>query len=468
MNFAHSLPLPAGPVLDAPLAGVPGGPSQPLLGRVTGQDLLEMVLGLLVLLVLNRLVITWCRYRLRQAGSGPLRWRWRLAKLAGKPLTLLLWTWCGYYALTTLLGKLPVDSAVLLPQSVLYGLFVLGTSIAWLWLFFRLTHALEAWLVVVAAKSPGKLDDLFVPLIGRSLRIIVPVIGIFFIIPLLGLPPELAAALDKAGSVLVIIAVAAILSQSVRVGEKAVLARYDITVADNLQARKIYTQVHMLGRTLYVVIGLFSLASILMLFEEVRRFGTSILASAGVVGIIIGFAAQKTISNLFAGFQLAMTQPIRLDDVVIVEGEWGRIEEITLTYVVIRLWDERRLVVPLSYFIEKPFQNWTRVSADLMGSVFVWVDYTLPVEETRAAVRQMVESSKLWDRRFWNLQVSDATERTMQLRVLVTAADSTKAWDLRCEIREKLIAYVRQHHPQSLPQLRASFDGIKSGPTSSA
>ena len=136
--------------------------------------------------------------------------------------------------------------------------------------------------------------------------------------------------------------------------------------------------------------------------------------------------------------------------------------------MVIRLWDERRLVVPLSYFIEKPFQNWTRVSADLMGSVFVWVDYTLPVEETRAAVRQMVESSKLWDRRFWNLQVSDATERTMQLRVLVTAADSTKAWDLRCEIREKLIAYVRQHHPQSLPQLRASFDGIKPGPTSSA
>jgi len=199
-------------------------------------------------------------------------------------------------------------------------------------------------------------------------------------------------------------------------------------------------------------------ASVLMLFEEMRRFGTSILASAGVVGIIIGFAAQKTISNLFAGFQLAMTQPIRLDDVVIVEGEWGRIEEITLTYVVIHIWDDRRLVVPLSYFIEKPFQNWTRASADLLGSVFVWVDYSLPLDETRKALKGIIESNPLWDRRFWNLQVTDATERAMQIRVLATAADSSKAWDLRCDIREKLIAYIQKNHPQSLPQLRASFE----------
>jgi small-conductance mechanosensitive channel len=195
-----------------------------------------------------------------------------------------------------------------------------------------------------------------------------------------------------------------------------------------------------------------------MLFEEVRRFGTSILASAGVVGIIIGFAAQKTISNLFAGFQLAMTQPIRLDDVVIVEGEWGRVEEITLTYVVIHIWDDRRLVVPLSYFIEKPFQNWTRASADLLGSVFVWVDYTLPLDETRNALKKIIESNPLWDKRFWNLQVTDASEKTMQLRVLATSADSSKSWDLRCDIREKLIAYIQKNHPQSLPQLRASFD----------
>jgi small-conductance mechanosensitive channel len=193
------------------------------------------------------------------------------------------------------------------------------------------------------------------------------------------------------------------------------------------------------------------------LFEHVRQVGTSLLASAGIVGIIAGFAAQKTLSNLLAGFQIALAQPVRHDDVVVVEGEWGRIEEITLTYVVVRIWDERRLVLPLSYFIEKPFQNWTRVSAELLGSVFVWVDYALPVEEARKALKAIIEASHLWDKRFWNLQVTDATDKTMQLRILATAADSSKSFDLRCEIREKFIAYIQRNHPQGLPRLRAEM-----------
>jgi small-conductance mechanosensitive channel len=182
-----------------------------------------------------------------------------------------------------------------------------------------------------------------------------------------------------------------------------------------------------------------------------------ILASAGIVGIIIGFAAQRTIANLFAGLQLAMTQPIRLDDVVIVEGEWGRIEEITLTYVVIHIWDDRRLVVPLSYFIEKPFQNWTRVSADLLGSVFVWADYTLPIADLRPAVQRIVEGCQDWDRRFWNLQVTDTTDRAIQIRVLATASNASKAWDLRCEIREKILGFLQQQYPQSLPKVRTDL-----------
>jgi small-conductance mechanosensitive channel len=326
------------------------------------------------------------------------------------------------------------------------------------WLFFRFTHVLEARLAAWAAKTESKLDDLFVPLIGKSLRIIVPVVGIIFALPILNLPAEYAGVLAKGSSILLIVAVSIILFQSVGIGEKVILTKFDITAADNLQARKIYTQIHVIGKVVYAIISLFTVASILMLFNEVRSLGTSILASAGVVGIIIGFAAQKTMSNLFAGIQIAMTQPIRLDDVVIVEGEWGRIEEITLTYVVIHIWDDRRLVVPLSYFIEKPFQNWTRASADLLGSVFVWVDYTLPLDETRNALKKIIESNPLWDKRFWNLQVSDATEKTMQIRVLATAADSSKAWDLRCDIREKLIGYIQKNHPQSLPQLRASFE----------
>jgi small-conductance mechanosensitive channel len=216
-----------------------------------------------------------------------------------------------------------------------------------------------------------------------------------------------------------------------------------------------------ISRVVYVTIGIFAVGAILMLFQEVRHLGTSLLASAGIVGIIGGIAAQKTLANVIAGFQIALAQPVREDDVVVVEGEWGRIEEITLTYVIVHIWDDRRLVLPLSYFIEKPFQNWTRKSADITGSVLLWVDYTFPVDEGRKAVKKIIENSPLWDRRFWNLQVSDASERTIQLRVLATSADSSRSWDLRCEIREKLVEFIQQHHPASLPKLRTVLSDPK-------
>jgi small-conductance mechanosensitive channel len=189
----------------------------------------------------------------------------------------------------------------------------------------------------------------------------------------------------------------------------------------------------------------------------VRHVGTSLLASAGIVGIVACVAAQKPLANVLAGFQIALAQPVRVDDIVIVEGEWGRIEEITLTYVVVHVWDDRRLVLPLAYFIEKPFQNWTRTSSQLLGTVFVWVDYSYPVEEGRAALKEIIEGTPRWDKRFWNLQVTDADQRTMQLRVLATAANASEAFDLRCEIREKFIAHIQRHHPQSLPRVRADL-----------
>ncbi|HEU5396097.1 MAG TPA: mechanosensitive ion channel domain-containing protein, partial [Verrucomicrobiae bacterium] len=172
-------------------------------------------------------------------------------------------------------------------------------------------------------------------------------------------------------------------------------------------------------------------------------------------------------SNIFAGVQLAMTQPIRLQDVVIVENEYGTVEEITSTYVVVRLWDLRRMIVPLTYFIEKPFQNWTRATAQLLGSVFVFVDYTFPVEEGRQALKGIIEKHPLWDKRFWNLQVTDSDGKTMQLRVLATSADSSKSWDLRCDIREQFIAYIQKHYPQCLPRLRAEMDR-PAGPSTDA
>jgi small-conductance mechanosensitive channel len=205
-----------------------------------------------------------------------------------------------------------------------------------------------------------------------------------------------------------------------------------------------------------------------MLFSQVRQIGTSLLASAGIVGIVAGIAAQKTLANLLAGFQIALAQPMREDDVLVVEGEWGRVEEITLTYVVVHIWDDRRLVLPLSYFIEKPFQNWTRSSAQLLGRVHVWVDYSFPVEEGRKALKEIIENHPKWDRRFWNLQVVESDEKAMQLRVLATAADSSIAWDLRCDIRERFIAFIQQRHPESLPRVRAQLSRSAKLPASPA
>ncbi len=193
----------------------------------------------------------------------------------------------------------------------------------------------------------------------------------------------------------------------------------------------------------------------LMSFPAVRQVGASLLASAGVVGIVAGFAARPVLGNLIAGLQIGLSQPIRIDDVVIVENEWGVIEEITGTYVVVRIWDQRRLIVPLQYWIEKPFQNWTRKTSELIGTVFLWVDYRMPLQPLREALQQAVEMSEHWDKRFALLQVVETDQRAMQLRCLVTSASAPAGWDLRCHVREFLIDFMQREYPQYLPRERA-------------
>ena len=436
------------------------GVDRAVLGPLTWADLATLLALVLLLFLAHALVVAFL-HRKTEPAEGPETkdplWR-KFFEVLGGPLYTLIWLGGIYMAATTILGRLlpaPEWAAV---RQFLSKLVDLGVFVVLFWLFFRLTRMLETRLAAWAVKRGSKLEQLFVPLLGKCLRVMVPVVGVILALPVLGLPAEYAGLVAKGTSILLIVAVALISFQAVGLGEKVVLMKFDITVADNLHARKIHTQLQVISKVIYFLIGLFSVAWILMLFQEVRHLGTSILTSAGVVGVIVGFAAQKTIANLFAGFQIALAQPIRMDDVVIVEEQWGRIEEITLTYVVVHIWDDRRLVVPLSEFIEKPFENWTRVSAQLLGSVLLWVDYSLPLEETRQAVQKIVEASPLWDRRFWNLQVSDSSERTMQIRVLCTAADASKAWDLRCEVREKLILFIQKNHPRSLPRFRAEWD----------
>ncbi|WP_341522118.1 mechanosensitive ion channel family protein [Pseudomonas sp. G.S.17] len=241
------------------------------------------------------------------------------------------------------------------------------------------------------------------------------------------------------------------------VGE-AVAIHNPLDIEDNLHARRIQTQVRVLVRCVNALVLLFGTGLILMSFPAVAQIGTSLLASAGLAGLAAGFAAKPVLGNLIAGLQIAISQPIRLDDVVIVEGEWGRVEEISGTYVVIKIWDERRMVVPLQYFIEKPFQNWTRATSSLIGSVFVWVDYSLPVEELRAEVQRICEDiPHLWDGRVCVLQVADTNAKAMQLRVLLSSADSSRSWDARCHMRERLIAFIAKQYPQSLPMLRTEI-----------
>lgn len=236
------------------------------------------------------------------------------------------------------------------------------------------------------------------------------------------------------------------------------LSGFDLDDADNLRARKMHTQVRVLERIVVFLVVFISFSLALLSFEQIREIGVSLLASAGIAGIILGFAAQKSISMLLAGFQIAMTQPVRLDDVVIIEGEWGKIEEITLTYVVVAIWDKRRLIVPVNYFIEKPFQNWTRQTAEIIGSVYIYVDYGFPVDKLRAFMDQALKKNPNWDKKVNVLQVTDCTPQSMELRALASAKDSSAAWDLRVQLREELIEFIRQNYPHFLPRSRVRIE----------
>jgi small-conductance mechanosensitive channel len=230
--------------------------------------------------------------------------------------------------------------------------------------------------------------------------------------------------------------------------------RYRTDVEDNLLARKHLTQVRILRQAATVLVALITAGFALTTIDAVRQWGVSLLAAGGAAGIVVGLALQPLLTNLIAGIQIAITQPIRLDDAVIVEGEWGWIEEISVAFVVVRLWDWRRMVLPLSYFIQHPFQNWTRESSALIGTVMLYVDFATPVQVLRDKLEAIARASKLWDGKVVNLAVTDLRERTMEVRCLASARNASQTFDLRCEVREKMLAFLAAEHPDSLPRQR--------------
>jgi small-conductance mechanosensitive channel len=263
--------------------------------------------------------------------------------------------------------------------------------------------------------------------------------------------------LHKAYVIAIIVAVTWLLIKLVQFASNRVLRRFDTSVKDNLQARSVHTQINVIRRLIISLIIILAIAAILMTFEQIRSLGVSLLASAGVAGIVLGLAAQKTLGNFFTGLQIAITQPIRLDDSVVVEGEWGWIEEINLTYVVVKLWDLRRLVLPIQYFVDNPFQNWTRKSAEIIGSVFLRLDYTMPIEPIREELDRILEGNDLWNGNVKVVQVTDSGQREMEVRVLVSANDAPTAWDLRCNVRERLITFIQQNYEDKLPRYRSDI-----------
>jgi len=291
----------------------------------------------------------------------------------------------------------------------------------------------------------------------KAMYFFLPLLMLSMALPLMRMNKSIHDPLIKTIEIFFTVVFAIILIQFIKILEDYFYHRYDLKKDDNLKERKIRTQLQFVRKIIISLIVIITAGVILLSFESMRKIGAGLLTGVGIGGIIIGFAAQKSLGNLLAGFQIAFTQPIRIDDVLIVEGEWGRVEEITLTYVVLKIWDQRRLILPINYFIEKPFQNWTRVTAELIGAVYLYLDYTAPVEKLKLELARLLDLDPLWDQRVMALQVTDARENSIEIRALVSGRNSSDVFDLRCHVREGLISFIQKNHPECLPKTRAEI-----------
>ncbi len=299
--------------------------------------------------------------------------------------------------------------------------------------------------------------------IRAPLQLFVVVAFLVTALPVSGFGDATTAVIGQILLVVFILLVGYSATRAVSILSNTYLGRVSLDAEDNLVARKHTTQVRILTRAADILIVLVTVGTALMTFGPVRQYGVSLFASAGAASLVVGLAARPLLTNLIAGVQIAVTQPIRMEDAVIVEGEWGWVEEITATYVVVRLWDWRRMILPISYFLEKPFQNWTHSSASLIGTVFVYADWRTQVAPLREKLEEFARASTLWDGKVVNLQVSDASEQTMQIRMLVSARNAPQCWDLRCEIREKMIDHLQSTMPDMLPRTRVEIPRQSAG-----
>lgn len=420
--------------------------------------------GLLLVTLLFDLLIgrvlrgTFREKELAGISEAPAWRRWLQAVSA--PLSFLVWYY-GLYATTRLLLGYLLPARFDWIDDLLANLSGAGAFIGIVWLLYGVARVVEARLRAAALASPGRLDDVLLPLIGAALRVLAPVTALFFLVRLWPLESQALQTVNKLIAVVFIAAFSWLVLQAMKLTERTLVSRDELLATANYTGRAFVTRVSVLRKIVMVLTIVFAFSATLMLFEEVRDVGRSILASAGVAGIILGLAAQRSLGGLFAGLQIALTQPIRLGDQVKVEEVVGTVEQITLTFVVLRIWDQRRMVVPISHFIENSVINYTRTSSAQTGFVLLRADFTLPVPEFRAHIESLVKQSPAWDKKNLAVQVTDARHESMELRVICGAENPGDAFNLQCEVREAALDFIHRRYPQCLPKAREEGKPIK-------
>ncbi|MBA3662125.1 MAG: mechanosensitive ion channel [Gammaproteobacteria bacterium] len=379
-----------------------------------------------------------------------------------KPLLFLLISYGLYMAVNILsLTQTPlISGANLTPVHYLFGFI---EFIAFFWLVFNILRVGKLRVWQWADKNNHTLLQIFIPAIGNSIQAVVFLLMLTMLIPMLNLSGAPGIALEKAAKVILIGMIGWISVQMINVLEKIIIRQYSHD-QNPFTTRKINTQVVILKRVVLAIVFTITLAAILMIFDSVKNIGAGLLTTAGIVSAVGAFASQQSLGRLFAGLQIAFTQPIRIGDTVVIENEFGQVEEITLSYIVVKLWDLRRLILPTDYFTSKGLLNLTRNTTQLLGTVFLHTDYTLPIETIRQKFNEFLTQSKLWDGKVSAFQVTEMRESTMEIRALVSAENASILWNLRCEIREKLITFISEHYPECLTKTRSLTTNVSAEP----
>ncbi|WP_110599459.1 mechanosensitive ion channel family protein [Salinicola lusitanus] len=413
---------------------------------------------IVVVTIAAHALLKYVHFRLRRLGDSRHSLLGTTVKAVHPPLVGVLWVY-GLFGAAHFLVPNAVEGHALIMTVAHFCAALLGV-----WLLIRLCRRLVATMDRWGDSRTSILERFLVPFMARCLAALIPIFVLFSLFPVFITSARLDAALHDLTSLILIGSIAGVLIHGINISERALSERYKFDDEDAV-ARKVHTQITVLRKLINFIIVILALASMLMVFEKVRQLGASILASAGILGVVLGFSAQKVLGNLIAGIQIALTQPIQLNDSVIVEGEWGWVEELTLTYAVVRTWDWRRVVLPITYFVDHPFENWTRRDKDLIGVVILYVDYHLPMEPLRAECQRIAEASPFWTGRVCKVQMLEMTERNKQLRVLISSSGGPNTFDLRCEIREGLIDFICANYPEYLPTLRLDVPQRDGGST---